>query len=156
KRPGNLGPNPHPAISTNYAIPSDNPFIGVTNFNGAPVDPAKVRTEFYAVGLRNPWRMSLDEPTGLLYIGDPGDSTRDEVNIVVKGGNYGWPFREGTQPGPQSKKTPVGFVSIDPIHQYPRPSAVIGGLVYRGTLYPELDGAYVFGDWVQGQIYALR
>ena len=71
QKPGSLPPNPHPAVSTNYAIPADNPFVGATNFNGAQVNPASVRTEFYAVGLRNPWRMSLDILTGLLYVGDP-------------------------------------------------------------------------------------
>jgi uncharacterized repeat protein (TIGR03806 family) len=149
-------PNPHPAISANYTIPSDNPFIGATQFNGVSVDPAKVRTEFYAVGLRNPWRMSLDELSGLLYVGDPGSSSRDEINVVVKGGNYGWPFREGTLAGPKSGQTPPGFISIDPIYQYANPSAVIGGLVYRGNRYPDLDGAYIFGDWVSGGISALR
>src|SRR5262249_29978423 len=72
KRPGSLAPNPHPAVTTNYAIPHDNPFVGATNFNGAPVDPSTVRSEYYAVGLRNPWRMFFDELTGLLYVGDPG------------------------------------------------------------------------------------
>ncbi len=156
KKPGSLAPNAHPAVTTNYAIPSDNPFIDATNFNGAPVDSAKVRTEFYAVGLRNPWRMSFDELSGLLFVGDPGTNQRDEINVVVKGGNYGWPYREGTLPGPKSGQTPPGFVSINPIHQYANPSAVIGGLVYRGNQYPDLNGAYIFGDWVQSQIFALR
>jgi glucose/arabinose dehydrogenase len=156
KKPGNLTPNPHPAVTTNYAIPFDNPFVGVTNFNGSPVDPAGARTEFYAVGLRNPWRMSFDELSGLLYVGDPGHSLRDEINIVVKGGNYGWPYREGTGAGPQSSKTPPQFTSINPIHQYGNPSAVIGGVVYRGQRYPQLQGAFVFGDYVKGQVYALR
>ncbi len=155
-RPGNLPPNRHPAVTENYLIPKDNPFVGATSFNGLPVDPAKVRTEFFAVGFRNPWRMAFDNATGLLYVGDPGTSIRDEVNVVVKGGNYGWPYREGSSPGPQSKKAPAGFQSIDPIYDYGSPAAVIGGLVYRGQIYPDLDGAYVFGDYLQGQVYALR
>jgi glucose/arabinose dehydrogenase len=156
KKPGSLASNPHPAVTANYAIPFDNPFVGVTSFNGLPVDPAKVRTEFYAVGLRNPWRMTFDEASGLLYVGDPGSNQRDEINVIVKGGNYGWPYREGTGNGPKSSKTPPGFESINPIHQYSNPSAVIGGLVYHGQRYPELQGAYIFGDWVNGTISALR
>src|SRR5439155_7151293 len=95
KRPGSLPPNPHPASSTNYAIPPDNPFVGVTSFNSRPVDPQKVRTEIWATGFRNPWRMSFDSATGTLYCGDVGQAAREEINIVIKGGNYGWPIREG-------------------------------------------------------------
>jgi uncharacterized repeat protein (TIGR03806 family) len=155
KKPANFLPLPHPAVTTNYAIPFDNPFVGVTSFNGSPVDQTKVRGEYYAVGLRNPWRMFFDELSGLLYVGDPGYNQRDEINIVVKGGNYGWPYREGTGPGPQANKTPP-FTAIGPIHQYANPSAVIGGVVYRGAGLPQLQGAFIFGDYVKGQIYALR
>jgi len=96
KRPGSLLPNPHPGGTTNYAIPPDNPFAGVTRFNGAVVDPAQVRTEFFAVGLRNPWRFSFDLATGELYANDTGSSYREEVNLILKGANYGWPYEEGT------------------------------------------------------------
>jgi glucose/arabinose dehydrogenase len=155
KNPGNLTPNPHPAVTTNYAIPSDNPFVGATNFNGAPVDPSKVRTEFYAVGLRNPWRMSLDPLSGLLYVGDPGTSLLDEINVIAKGGNYGWPYREGTGPGPKASSTPAGLSWINPIYQRSA-GAVIGGVVYRGQTYAQLQGAYIFGDWVAGLLFDLR
>lgn len=155
KKPGSLPPTPHPAVTTNYAIPADNPFVGVTNFNGAPVDPTKVRGEFYAVGLRNPWRMSLDPLSGLLYVGDPGTSIWDEINVVGKGGNYGWPYREGTGPGPKGRNAPPGLSWINPIYQHST-GAVIGGLVYRGQNYSQLQGLYIFGDWVAGQISGLR
>src|SRR5688572_19706748 len=95
KRPGSLTPNPHPAntnnatMSFNYAIPADNPFVGATTFNGLPVNPANVRTEFWAVGLRNPWRMSFDPVTGYLWCGDVGQNLYEEVDIIVRGGNYG-------------------------------------------------------------------
>src|SRR4051794_3677284 len=71
KKPGSLAPNAHASVPdlTNYAIPQDNPYVGVTNFNGSPVDPTKVRTEFWAVGMRNPWRFSFDSVTGTLYLG---------------------------------------------------------------------------------------
>ena len=155
KGPGSLPPNPSPAVTTNYAIPADNPFVGATNFNGAPVDPDKVRTEYYAVGLRNPWRMSFDPLSGLLYLGDPGTSLLDEINVISKGGNYGWPYREGTGPGPKATSAPGGVNWINPIYQRSA-GAIIGGVVYRGQNYDQLQGAYVFGDWVGGQIYGLH
>jgi glucose/arabinose dehydrogenase len=143
RRVGSLAPNPHPAASTNYAIPPDNPFVGITNFNGNAVIPEHVRTEFWAIGLRNPWRMSFDKATGNLYCGDVGEVARDEIDIIIKGGNYGWAFREGTVAGP--KPAPAGVQSIDPIYQHYR-SAIIGGVVYHGDRLPGLDGAYIFGD----------
>jgi uncharacterized repeat protein (TIGR03806 family) len=155
KSPASLSPNPHPAVTTNYAIPADNPFVGATNFNGKPIDPTKVRTEFYAIGLRNPWRMSLDPLSGLLFVGDPGTSVQDEINVIVKGGNYGWPYREGTGPGPQARGTPTGLQWINPIYQRPA-GAIIGGVLYRGQNYPQLQGTYIFGDWVSGQVLGLR
>ena len=153
--PGNLAPNSHPAVTTNYSIPKDNPFVGVTSFNGSAVDPAGVRTEFYAVGLRNPWRMSLDPISRLLYVGDPGTSVYDEVNTISKGGNYGWPYREGTGSGPKAGSAPAGVNWINPIYQHTG-GAVIGGVVYRGTNCAQLQGAYLFGDWVAGVISSLR
>src|SRR5207249_2074951 len=94
-RPDSLAPNPHAAMSSKtYSIPADNPFVGVTSFNGKAVDPTKVRTEFYAVGLRNPWRFSFDPVTGILYCGDVGGDQREEIDIIIKGGNYGWAYRE--------------------------------------------------------------
>ena len=155
KRPGSLPPNPHPASRTNYAIPPDNPFVGATNFNGNPIQPEHVRTEFWAVGLRNPWRMSFNQETGHLYSGDVGQAAREEINIIVKGGNYGWAFKEGTQPGPKS--APPDFASIHPIYEYPTPyrGAVIGGVVYYGDRLPGLNGAYIFGDYF-GWVRALR
>ena len=75
KTPGNLSPNPHPSALpalTNYAIPADNPYVGTNSFNGLAVNPANVRTEFWAVGMRNPWRFSFDPATGVLYAGHVG------------------------------------------------------------------------------------
>ena len=80
KRPGSLVPTPHPSIisPTNYAIPSDNPFVGATTFNGLPLT-GSVRSEFWAVGLRNPWRFSIDEVTGRIFVGDVGQGQREEI-----------------------------------------------------------------------------
>src|SRR5438477_6055461 len=118
QRPDSLPPNPHPAASANYAVPSDNPFIGATSFNGLPVDPAKIRTEFYAVGLRNPWRFSFDSASGALYSGDVGQSSREEIDLIVKGGNYGWPYREGLLSGPKAAQAPPNFTATSPIIDY--------------------------------------
>jgi glucose/arabinose dehydrogenase/mono/diheme cytochrome c family protein len=161
QRPESLPPNPHPASIGNYAIPPDNPFIGATSFNGIDVNPNQVRTEIYAIGLRNPWRMSFDRATGLLYVGDVGQSAREEINIIQPGGNYGWAYREGSIARPGSPAPPPGFSAIDPIQDYVwgdgvlRGRSVTGGVVYRGTGMPELQGHYVFGDFVSGNIWVL-
>src|SRR5205823_1778802 len=100
KRPGNLQPSPHSSIPTNaigqanYSIPADNPFVGANSLNGQAINTNKLRAEFWAIGLRNPWRFSFDPPSGLLYCGDVGQDRREEIDIVVKGGNYGWNYRE--------------------------------------------------------------
>jgi glucose/arabinose dehydrogenase/mono/diheme cytochrome c family protein len=161
-RAGNLWPNPHPALAfgTNYLVPADNPWI--TNSFVGELNPGGVlRTEFYAVGMRNPWRFSFDPETGLLWCGDVGGSAREEVDIVVKGGNYGWAFREGFTTGPKANS---GATVLNPIHDYPHGStgtnvgnSITGGIVYRGTRLPELNGAYVFADYTApGNVWALR
>lgn len=161
-RPGSLPPNPHPAVGSGYSIPSDNPFVGATQFNGLPVDPAKVRTELFAIGLRNPWRFSFDPVTGLLYCGDVGQSAREEVNIIESGRNYGWAFREGTIAGPKAHLAPAGFVGAPPLYEFDNRidnkwvSSITGGLVYRGHRLSQLHGAYVFADFVTGKISALH
>ncbi len=167
KRPGNLSPNPHPSIITNgsganYLVPNDNPFIGATQFNGANVNPINVRTEFWATGLRNPWRFSFDRATGHLYCGDVGQGQREEINVITKGGNYGWNYREGKIPRPGSPTPPLGFSGIDPILDYGRGNGtnqgfvVTGGVVYRGTKISQLYGAYIFADYASANIWATR
>lgn len=158
KRPGNLPPNPHPSTTTNYLVPADNPFVGAASFNGSPVNPANVRTEFWAVGLRNPWRMAFDSMTGTLYSGDVGQSTREEINIIQKGGNYGWNYLEGFFQRTNSAQIPAGFVPTPPIIDYPRGSgySVTGGRVYRGQRISQLHGAYLYGDYGSGRVWALR
>lgn len=177
-RPENLPPNPHPASSGSYRIPRDNPFLataeqrataaaqgqplpagaGVEEFNGYPIDPMDVRTEFYAVGLRNPWRFSFDPATGDLYCNDTGQDSREEVNLIKKGGNYGWAFMEGSIPGPKYTKMPDGIDLIPPLAEYEHTQgrrAIVASLFYRGSKYPELDGAYLFSD-VEGDIGVIR
>ncbi|MBL6764710.1 MAG: PQQ-dependent sugar dehydrogenase [Verrucomicrobiae bacterium] len=162
ERPGSLAPNWHPGLRGHYRIPPDNPFVGANSFNGLAVNPAEVRTEFFAVGLRNPWRFTVDPVTGWILAGDTGDSTRDEIDRVVAGGNYGWPFREGVVMRPGSGSPPVGFLPIDPIHDHPWGTsgnlvgkAIVGGFFYRGAQLPEIQGSYVFGDYITGNVWAL-
>jgi hypothetical protein len=159
KRPGSLPTNAHPAASANYAIPPDNPFIGATSFNGLAVNPTTVRTEFWAVGLRNPWRIAFDPMNGTLYCGDVGQGTREEIDIIVKGGNYGWNYREGFIARPGSGTPPAGFTHINPLIDYPHTLgniSVTGGRVYRGSRLAQLYGAYLYADYGSGSIWALR
>ena len=165
KKPGSLPPNHHPAIvaPTNYAIPSDNPFIGTTQFNGSAVNSNSVRTEIYAPGFRNPFRFSFDEVTGELYVGDVGQGAREEVDIVQKGRNYGWKWREGRIATPGIGSPPAGFTNwADPVLDYPRSSSsnyygsvITGGRVYRGDRLPELVGHYIFSDYGSGFVWAM-
>jgi uncharacterized repeat protein (TIGR03806 family) len=160
KRPGNLPPNPHPANSQNYSVPADNPFVGAETFNGLPVDKFKIHDEFWAVGFRNPWRFSFDPLTGTIYEGDVGQHTREEINRVVRGGNYGWSFKEGSLNGPKGP-VPTSISVIDPIMEYSTgygPDwgfSVTCGVVYRGDLYPDLYGKLVYADYVSGNVWLL-
>ncbi|MBL9174330.1 MAG: PQQ-dependent sugar dehydrogenase [Verrucomicrobiales bacterium] len=163
--PGNLPPNPHPSVVGEYRVPADNPFVGATSFNGIPVPPESVRTEFYAVGLRNPHRFSIDSATGEIYSGDVGASRLEEVNRIVKGGNYGWAYLEGNLRFPDAAigAPPPGFTSIPPIYSYAHTGddpnftghAIIGGFVYRGKAHPELIGKYIFGDVFSCHVWAM-
>jgi len=164
-RPGNLTPTPHPAIVTSggaarYAVPADNPYVGWTSLNGQALNQNALRTEFYAIGLRNPWQFSFDSLTGELYCADVGQNAREEINIITAGGNYGWAVQEGTQSGPDSP--PNGFQSVEPILEYPHNNtsfggySVTGGQVYRGSRFSDLQGQYIFADYVSGRTWAFQ
>jgi len=157
--PASLMPNPHPAVKGGYRIPADNPFINVPEFNGVAVDPKKVRTEFYAVGLRNPWRMSFDPANGDLYCVDTGQHKREEINLIRPGGNYGWAIREGTGKG-WRQKVPGGIYNfIDPIFEYEHGSfgnGIAAGFLYRGKAFPELNGYFIFSDYFGGRTMAIN
>ncbi|MEO1524166.1 MAG: family 16 glycoside hydrolase [Planctomycetota bacterium] len=133
--------------STAYGIPADNPFVNLPN----------ARDEIYAYGIRNPWRIAFDSKTGDLWMGDVGQELWEEVNIVVKGGNYGWSNREGTYSfGNRPSVAGVGE-PIDPVWQYDHRvgRSITGGRVYRGDRLSELDGKYLYADYVTGVIWAL-
>jgi putative heme-binding domain-containing protein len=130
----------------NYAIPKDNPFVGM---KGA-------RPEVWAYGFRNPWRMSFDPQTGELFVGDVGWELWEMVHRVEKGGNYGWAATEGPQPIKPEKvgPTPIRPALIELPHTIA--CSVTGGRVYRGKKFPELRGAYIFGDWETRRLWAAR
>ncbi|MCA9017444.1 MAG: PQQ-dependent sugar dehydrogenase, partial [Planctomycetaceae bacterium] len=113
--------------------------------------------EIYAYGLRNVWRLSFDPKTGTLYAGEVGQDLWEEVNIIKKGGNYGWSVREGTQNFGNRPET-AKDAPIDPIWEYDHRvgRSITGGIVYRGKRLPELEGLYVYADFVSGKIWALE
>ncbi|RYD29431.1 MAG: hypothetical protein EOP87_18340, partial [Verrucomicrobiaceae bacterium] len=175
RRGGNLTPQAHQQDSTSYPsavnaagykVPADNPFIGRVSWHNIAINPADVRNEIWATGLRNPFRWSFDRPTGRLYLGDVGQGAWEEIDIITRGGDYGWSWREGTHEynSPPSPGDPPqdGFSPIGPIYEYGRSSngvldgnCVTGGAVYRGNRFTELFGAYIFAD-LSGPIVALR
>ncbi len=156
-----IDPDGSNSANGEYGIPGDNPFVG-----------AEGADEIFAYGFRNPFRMSFDTETGELYAADVGQNDIEEVDIVVSGGNYGWPVKEGTflfdmngagrgfttvdSPG-----VPAGL--IDPIAQYDHDEgvSVTGGFVYRGNRVKDLRDSYVFGDFTasfagpQGRLFEL-
>ncbi|MFP8881240.1 MAG: PQQ-dependent sugar dehydrogenase [Myxococcota bacterium] len=125
-----------------YGVPKDNPFVGRPG-----------RPEIYAWGLRNPWKISFDRATGLLWTGDAGDVRFEEVDRIQKGRDYGWPFMEG----PECTRfadpcDPDAFVA--PVASYTRSGgcAIIGGTVYRGSRIPQWQGLYLYGDHCTGKV----
>jgi len=178
KKTGNVEPTNHNSIPKDsglarFSIPLDNPFVHTSvggswdgTFNGSAIsDLNLVRREFYATGLRNPWRMSFDSVTGKLWCADVGQGAREEINIIENGGNYGWAFYEGNINGPKVGQAPANFDTLyhtRPVYDYSRGSGnlqgncVTGGLVYRGTRLGALVGKYIFADYVSGNVWSLQ
>ncbi len=142
-----------------YGIPKDNPFIGT----------AGARPEIWAFGLRNVWRMAFDRKNGDLWASDVGQDKWEEINVITKGGNYGWRVREGFHPWKDSAHKHTRF--IDPVLEYPHVPAlakeskspehgtgvsITGGYVYRGNKLPVLQGVYVYADYKMGTVWGLR
>ena len=131
-----------------YGIPADNPFA----------DGVNAQPQVYAYGIRNPWGMHFDDK-GRLWLADVGQDLWEEINWIVKGGNYGWSFREGSRPFPlRQDPAPAEAKLIDPIHEYHHGDglSITGGIIYTGKDLPELKGAYIYGDFVIGKIWALK
>lgn len=133
----------------NYSIPADNPYATGNTGNLA---------EIYAYGLRNPWRISFDMGGDRLFAGDVGQNEREEVDIITKGGNYGWRIKEGIDCyNPSSNCNAQGL--IEPVHDYSQDNgdrSITGGYVYRGSAIPTLAGKYIYGDYISGRIWALE
>jgi len=127
-----------------YAIPADNPFAG----GGG-------RGEIWAWGLRNPWRWSFDTATGELWAGDVGQGRLEEVDVIRRGGNYGWNTMEGSTCLTGSTCNRTGLIL--PVVEYPRTegASITGGYVYRGRAVPSLTGSFVFADYVSGRVWAV-
>lgn len=140
-----------------YAIPKDNPFINTEIPVGPRGKKAKARPEIYAYGVRNIWRLSFDSKTGDLWAADVGQNLWEEINIIQKGGNYGWNVREGKHWFRPDGRDVDRKDLIDPIYEYGHDigKSITGGTVYRGTRVPELVGKYVYGDYVSGRLWAL-
>jgi glucose/arabinose dehydrogenase len=140
----------HKDAGKNYAVPKDNPFV----------DKPGARTEIWAYGLRNVWRMAFDRKTGRLWASDVGQNLYEEIDFIERGGNYGWNLREGMHPfgtrGVAARQKAPSL--IEPIWEYNHDvgKSLTGGLVYRGELLPELNGYYLYADYVSAKIWALR
>jgi glucose/arabinose dehydrogenase/mono/diheme cytochrome c family protein len=168
---GSLTPNAHAQASATYpsavhagayAIPPDNPFIGATSHNGLTFNSNTVRTEIWATGLRNPWRFCFDPPTGRMFIADVGQDAWEEIDIGQSGGDYGWSYYEANHNGPRIGSLPNNTNYVLPIYEYAHGSAnfqghsVTGGVLYRGAKFSELFEQYIFCDYVDGGMWALR
>src|SRR6185312_9864269 len=129
-----------------YAIPADNPFVA----GGG-------RPEIWAYGLRNPWRFSFDAPSGRLFLADVGQDAFEEVDLIQKGGNYGWNIMEASHCfNPPSGCNTAGLILPITEYSHSEGNAVIGGFVYHGSAIPALQGVYVFGDFGTGKIWGLQ
>ncbi len=130
-----------------YSVPPDNPFVGRTN----------ARPEIWAYGLRNPWRMAIDDKTGQIWVGNNGQDLWETAHLVRRGENYGWSVFEGGHPFYLNRKlgpTPVVLPTIE--HHHSEARSLTGGVVYYGDRFPELKGVYLYGDYSTGKIWGGR
>ncbi len=138
---------PDPNGERPYSIPPDNPFLGLPN----------ARPEFWAYGLRNPWRMGIDLESGQIWVGNNGQDHWETAHLVGRGENYGWSVYEGNHPFYLNRKrgpTPIVAPTIE--HSHAEFRSLTGGVVYRGDRFPELEGAYIYGDYSTGRIWAMK
>ena len=137
----------HPAGGKPYSVPKDNPFV----------DRKGARPETWAYGMRNPWRMTFDRKTGRLWVGQNGQDLWEQAYVIHKGDNCGWSVNEGSHPfQPERARGPDPIVMPAVEHHHSVFRSLTGGVVYFGAKYPDLDGAYIYGDYSTGAIWAAR
>ncbi|MFN7920606.1 MAG: PQQ-dependent sugar dehydrogenase [Bryobacteraceae bacterium] len=137
----------HPEPGRAYSIPKDNPFVSTPG----------ARPEIWAYGFRNPWRFSFDPVTGRPWVGDVGQDLWEMIELSSKGANHGWSVREGTHSfHPHKKAGPGPFVNPVVEHHHTECRSITGGYVYQGAKFPELRGAYLYGDYEYGKMWSLR
>lgn len=151
RQPLSTGFGSPPSYSSNYFIPNDNPFLDAGG---------SILEEFWAIGLRSPHRMTYDLTNNQIWLGDVGEHTVEEVDLIERGGNYQWYYREGIFDGPHpDQPDPLIGTNQPPVHSYLHTNAngcVIGGYIYRGAEFAEeLGGKYIFGDNGSGRIWSL-
>ena len=128
-------------------MPKDNPFL----------DQNDVRPETCAYGFRNPWRITVDAKTGDVWVGQNGQDLWEQVYLIQPGANYGWSVFEGWQPFyPERKLGPHPHVLPTLEHAHSEARSLTGGVVYHGTKLPELQGAYIYGDYSTGKIWGAK
>jgi len=130
-----------------YSVPKDNPFVGSTN----------ARPELWAYGLRNPWRLTVDDKTGHVWVGNNGQDLWESIHFIRRGENYGWSVYEGSHPFYLHRKlgpTPAVAPTIE--HHHAEARSLTGGVVYYGERFPDLEGAYIYGDYSSGTIWGAR
>jgi uncharacterized repeat protein (TIGR03806 family) len=138
----------HPEGGKNYGVPKDNPFVNTPG----------VRPEIWAHGFRNPWRQCFDKKTGALWVGQNGQDLWEPIYVVHRGENYGWPVYEGSHAFHSHRKLETRTKLATPVieHHHSQARSITGGVVYYGDKFPELNGAYVYGDFSTGRIWAAR
>jgi glucose/arabinose dehydrogenase len=137
----------HPDSGKHYSVPKDNPFV----------DLPGARPEIWAVGLRNPWRLTVDKKTGHLWVGQNGQDLWEQAFLVRKGDNYGWSVNEGSHPFYPGRKRGPNFVTPPTIeHPHSEFRSLTGGIVYYGPRFSELHGAYIYGDYSTGKVWAMK
>jgi glucose/arabinose dehydrogenase len=137
----------HPEPGKTYAVPRDNPFVGQQG----------VRPETWAYGLRNPWRITVDQKTGHVWVGNNGQDLWEQAYFVRKGENYGWSVMEGSHVFyPERKAGPTPFTKPTAEHPHSEFRSLTGGVVYYGPRLPELQGAYLYGDYSTGKLWGIK
>lgn len=137
----------HPLAGKAYSVPRDNPWINNPEFP----------PEAWAYGFRNPWRIAFDRENGNLWVGQNGQDQWEQVYLVHKGENYGWSRFEGSHPFQPFRKaapTPITFPMVE--HPHSEMRSLTGGVVYRGRKFPDLNGAFIYGDWATGRIWGVK